>query len=274
MSDLIPLHSLWLRAAGRSDRTITARERLLHHANTHLPKGIDEAHTDEWAAYLANQAWSPWTRHTYYHHANGYYQWAIYEAYRLNPPNPIDGLIRPPEGDRLPDPASAEELATALTLLPAMPWRMAVMLAAYAGLRCCEIVTVERRDCTTDWLRVRGKGGRLAAVPMSPVLWAVVEPMPPGLLVVGARGRPLTAQMLTQMQGRVWARIGQPHQHLHRFRHWAGTEVQRGCGDIRVTQRFLRHASVRSTEGYTLVSATQLRAAVAALPAVGAPASA
>jgi len=109
---------------------------------------------------------------------------------------------------------------------------------------------------------------------MAPHLWESIRNRPPGLLVLGARGKKLTAQMLTQMQHKVWARIGQPGQHLHRFRHKCGTDAQRATGNIRVTQKLLRHASVRSTEGYTFVSDADLHAAVAALPvpSTGAPA--
>lgn len=276
MSDLIPLHLTWMRAGGRAERTIHDRRRLLEHADARLPYGLDCAHTDEWAAYLAGpppspgkRGWSDWTRDIYYRHGYAYYEWAVAGGWVTM--NPLRGLTRPPEGDRLPRPVSDDDLAYALDQLPLMPWRMAVMLAAFAGLRCCEIVTIRRQDCSHELLTVRGKGGRLEQVPMAPTLWEVVEPRPPGLLVVGARGKPLTAQMLTQMQGNVWARIGLDVT-LHRFRHWCGTNVQRQTGDIRVTQKILRHKSTRSTEGYTLVSDTQLHAAVAALPFPVAPA--
>lgn len=272
MSELIPLYLAWLRAGGRSANTIRKRQWLLQHADQHLPYGVDNADPDEWAAYLGEPGWSAWTRATYYRHANGYYTWAV-NGDRLTL-NPLVGLIRPPDGDRIPDPATDAELAAALDLLPEQPWRMAVRLASWAGLRCCEIVTVRREDCTAEWLRVRGKGGKIGLVPMAPQLWSVIAPLPAGVLVVGARGRPLTAQMLTQMQHKVWRRIGQPGQHLHRFRHWCGTTIQRATGNIRVTQKVLRHVSVRSTEGYTMVSDAALHAAVAALPVptTGAPA--
>lgn len=269
MSDLIPRHLTWLRAGGRSTTTVAARERLLYHAEAHLPWGLDEADHNEWADYLDQPQWSPWTKHTYFNHGCGYYNWGV--AMGKLALNPLSLLIRPPEGDREPNPVSDAELMHALTELPEQPWRMAARLAAFAGLRCCEIVAVKREDCTAEWLRVRGKGGHMALVPMAPVLWRVIEPMPAGLLVLGARGKPLTAQMLSQMQGPMWVRIGLPDVRLHRLRHWCGTDVQRRTGNIRVTQRVLRHASIHSTQGYTLVSDAELHAAVAGL---GTPAGA
>jgi len=264
MSDLIPLHLTWLRAGGRSVRTIHDRERLLHHAQTHLPYGLDQAHTDEWADYLSRPGWSPWTRHTYFGHANGYYDWAV--AAQWLTLNPLDGLIRPPEGDRIPDPATDDEIRAALTLLPEQPWRMAVRLAAWAGLRCCEIVTVRRENCTEAYLKVRRKGGKLATVAMAPPLWEAIATRDPRLLVTGARGGALTAQMLTQMQGKLWRRIGQPHQHLHRFRAWFATSMLANGADIRTVQDLLGHASVTSTQWYTAVTNPRRLAAVALLP--------
>lgn len=262
MSDLIPDHLRWFKL-GHSPRTVAARERLLYHAEAHLPRGLDDTNADGWADYLGTEGWSAWTRYTYRNHAHGFYEWGIaigeYEY------NPIAQLPRLPEGDRVPNPVTDDELAHALTHLPEQPWRMAVRLAAFAGLRCCELVAVERKHCTREWLRVKGKGDRVALVPMAPALWAVVEPMPPGLLVRSARGLPLTAAGISARQGAVWARIGLPDVTMHRFRHWCGTDVQRRTGNIRVTQKMLRHASVRSTEGYTMVSDAELHAAVATL---------
>jgi integrase len=264
MTPLLPLHLTWLQAGGRSPRTITARQRLLRHADLALPYGLDQADPDELAAYLATPGWSAWTRHTYYGHLAGYYRWAVlFDHLTLDP---TIHLIRPGSGDRVPDPATDAELVAALRRLPEQPWRMAVRLAAYAGLRCHEIVTCRREDCTADVLRVRGKGGRVQTVPMAPPLWAVVQHRPRGLLVLAARGRPLTAGRLTQMQGPVWARIGQPHQHLHRFRHWFATTMLRAGADIRTVQECLRHASLQSTQTYTAVVDHQREAAVRLLP--------
>ncbi|HEX6869831.1 MAG TPA: tyrosine-type recombinase/integrase [Micromonosporaceae bacterium] len=264
MSDLIPRHLTWLRAAGRSERTVHDRRRLLEHADARLPYGIDDADAEEWAAYLASRRWSAWTRHTYYTHAIKYYDWGVAAGYYRH--NPVADLPRPAEGDRIPKPATDDELALALRDLPHQPWRMAVQLAAFAGLRCCEIVSIRREDCTAEWLTVRGKGGRRATVAMAPQLWEVIEPRSGGLLVLGARGRPLTPQMLTQMQGPVWRRIGLPEMTLHRFRHWFATSLLRQGADIRTVQELMRHRTLQSTQGYTAVVDRQRRAAVARLP--------
>jgi len=264
MSDLISLHLTWLRAGGRSPRTIASRERLLHHVDRALPYGLDHAAADELAGYLSHPGWSQWTLHTYFGHLVGFYRWGVRSGYLTL--DPTLHLIHPGQGDRLPDPATDDELAQALRDLPAQPWRLAVQLAAWAGLRCCEIVAVRREDVTADWIRIRGKGGRMATVPTSPQLWAVIAPMAAGLLVRSSTGLAMTPQRLTQTQGRVWDRIGQPHQHLHRFRHWFATTLLRNGADIRTVQELMRHASITSTQGYTAVVPAQRQAAVRLLP--------
>lgn len=266
MSDLIPRHSAWLRAIGRSEHTVMCRQRRLRHADTHLPHGIDGSHTDEIEIYMGEPTWSRWTRHTYHNHLRAYYDWA-HTAGHLTM-NPMTSMPRPPEGDRLPDPCTDQELSDALAYLPMRPLGVAVRLAAWAGLRCCEIVALRREDCTTDALRVLGKGGLTRTVSMAPMLWEMIEPLPRGRVCVGARGRPIGAKTLSNMQQSQWQLIGQPEQHIHRMRHWFGTNLLKGGADLRTVQQLMGHRSIMSTVGYTQVVDAQRRAAVRRLPDV------
>ncbi len=267
MSDLIPRHLEHLEGAGKSPRTLQDRRRLLEHADLTLPYGLDEAHCDEIAAYLANPAWSTWTRSTYWSHLRGYYRWGVKMGELTLDPMAL--LDRPPTGDSLPDPVSDDELAAALARSPVQPWGMAIMLAAYAGLRCCEIVRLRREDVTVDELRVRvGKGGRAAVVPTSPVLWEYVADRPRGLLVTSVTGRPMSAHYLASNQRRLhWELIGLAEVHLHRFRHWFGTMLLRLGADLRTVQELMRHRSIISTQGYTMIVSEQRSRAIRTLPA-------
>lgn len=269
MSDLLPAHLTWLRAAGRSARTIAARRRVLIHADEHLPWGLDEADDGELATYLAHTGWSAWTRHTYHVHLSGYYRWAARAGHLTL--DPMLMLPRPPEGPRIPNPLTNHELRHALGA-PDQPWRRALMLAAYAGLRCCEIVTVQRKDYNEGRLRVVGKGGKVRIVPVAAPLARELATAPPGLLCVGVRGKALTAQMLTQMQRPVWRRMGLPDEfRLHRGRHWFATRLLEGGADIRIVQQLLGHASLHSVQGYTAVVEPRMVSAVAVLPDVVEP---
>lgn len=268
MSDLIPRHLEHLEGAGKSPRTVADRKRLLEHADACLPYGLDEAHYDEIAAYLANSAWSTWTRSTYWSHLRGYYRWAV-KVGELTL-DPMGLLDRPPAGECLPDPVTDDELALALHRSPAQPWGMAIMLAAYAGLRCCELVRLRREDVTVNDLRVRvGKGRRAAVIPTSPILWAYLQGRPRGLLVTSVTGLAMSAHYLASNQRRLhWERIGLAEVHLHRFRHWYGTTLLRLGADLRTVQELMRHRSIISTQGYTLIVSEQRSQAIATLPSV------
>lgn len=265
MSDLIERYTRWLRAAGRAKKTIASRERLLNHASRHLPRGLDDVHPQELAEYLADPTWSVWTRHTYHVHLATYYQWA-YESGHFDW-NPMCGIPCPPEGDRLPNPAKAAQIHIVLTKAPPMPWRRAGFLACYAGLRCCEIVSVRREDCDERDLRIRGKGNKVRLVGMAPQLWAEIQDAPLGLLVTGVRGAPISAQDLTQRQRAVWRKLGLPDDfRLHRMRHAYATGMVEGGADEWTVMDSLGHASPRATRGYVMISDPRRQAAAHRLP--------
>lgn len=264
MSDLIPIHLSHLRAAGYARRSVDDRSRFLHWAHQHLPYGLDMADGNEWAELLSEPSWSMWTRSTYWSHGFGYYEWGVTTGELLL--NPMAALKRPPAGDDVPDPVTDEELRIALDRSPDRPWRTAIMLAAYAGLRASEIARLRRQDITEENVTIRkGKGGRDALVETSPVLWDYIRYRPPGPLVLTCAGRPLTGRSLTANQAKHWRRIGLPEIHLHRFRHWFATNLLRGGVDIRTVQELMRHRSLISTQAYTLVVSAQRTAAVASL---------
>ena len=160
-------------------------------------------------AYLENPGWSTWTRSTYWSHFHGYYLWA-YDADELTC-NPMVGLIRPPAGECVPDPVTDDELALALQRSPDQPWRLAIMLAAYAGLRGGEIARIRREDVTEAHVRVRkGKGGRDALIETAPILWEFIRDRPLGPLVRSITGRAMSGHRLVAHQASHWRRIGLP----------------------------------------------------------------
>jgi integrase len=167
----------------------------------------------------------------------------------------------------LPKPVTEEELAAMLDALPE-PLRTAAYLAGYAGMRVSEIAACRREHITVETILIPdGKGGDPGVVPTHPIVWTTVVNRPPGLLVLNRRGRPVDGHWITQTARYHLDRMGMPDVHLHRLRHRYGTLIQATVGDLRVTQECMRHRSVTSTAGYTLVTGDAKRAAVAALPA-------
>jgi integrase len=267
MSDLIPLHIKWLRAGGRSESTIAARERLLWHADDFLPYGLDQAHPDEIADYEADPSWEPWTRFTYDSHLRGYYGWGVEFGHLIN--NPMAHLIRPAEGERLPDPCTDAELARILAEAPERPWRLVALLAAYEGLRVSECARLERRDITQERLRVRrGKGRKDGSLETHPAVWEAVKDLPLGPVVRDKRGQPVTGPQLTRWAWDLFRKLGMPTMRLHRLRHWHATSLLAGGADLETVRQCMRHSSITSTVGYTLIASKAKRAAVHNLPLV------
>lgn len=265
MDELIRRLATHLRAASYSERTIADRVRLLDHANRCLPQGL-LATADEIAEYLGSPGWSDWTRSTYWAHLFSFYQWAVDRGEITH--NPMTELRRPDTGDSVPDPVTDEELHLALQRSPDLPWRTAIMLAAYAGLRCSEIARIRRQDITELDVRVRqGKGNKDRVIPTHPALWEYIRDRPRGELTRTVNGFPMTGTQLTQRQHLHWRSVDLVGLHWHRFRHWYATTLLRNGADIRVVQELLGHASIVTTQGYTKVVSEQRRFAVSTLPA-------
>lgn len=256
-----------LLAAGRSKSTVRGRGSVLLRADAALPRGLLRATTSELETWLAEPGWIGWTLWTYHMHLRGFYAWACGGRAPMLDWNPMTEVSRPAVPRCVPDPVTGDQLAIALRRSTGL-WRLAITLAAYAGLRVDEMARLERRDITQDTVRVRiGKGGQAGVVPTHQAVWALVRGLPAGRLLIRRSGRPVPdGNWLSRYARAHFDQLGMPDVHLHRFRHWFGTTIQRSQGNLRVTQEALRHASATSTVGYTLVTDEQRRQAVTALP--------
>lgn len=273
MSDtLIDLHVAHLRAGGKADATINARTWVLHRLDQHLPYGLAFAATEQienWLAELADAGRKANTLWIYTHHAVAFFRWACLAGYLDG--DPTTTITSPRRRRGIPKPVTAAEFARVMDLPE--PVRTASALAGLAGLRVGEIAACRREHLTEEMILIpSGKGGQPGTVPTHPYLWQVIEPRPPGPLVTDRHGQAVTAHWLSACARRCFGQAGLPEVHLHRLRHYYGTTIQQLCGDIRVTQECMRHRSIQSTQGYTLVTRSQREAAVRAIPAPGAPA--
>lgn len=260
MEELIAKHLAHIRAGGFSPNTIEDREKLLRRIDRDLPMGIEEATVEELAGWLANPRWTRRTKAVYFGHIRGFFGWACDPRNPYLDWDPSASLIRPRVPGGAPKPVTDEELATCLDQLE-QPWRRFVLLAAYAGMRCCEIAEIGRRNITRQNIRIKGKGDKVRLVPTAEIVWAEV---------CGLSG-PIApdddAASLSRRSRHRFARIGLPDVTMHRFRHWFGTNlVGRGVG-LRTVQELMGHASPATTALYTLVTDEQRQMAIAALPA-------
>ncbi len=263
---IIEDHVAWMTLHGMSARTIEARQHWLYRLHDRLPHGLLYASSDELIAAMTEMAnaknWGRQSKATYGRHTRGFYRWAI-QVGRLAPPDPSEALPRPSVPARPPRPVTDEQLTVVLARART-PYRIWVLLAAFAGLRCVEIARLSREDMTETGITIRaGKGDKPAWIPMHPLIWDAVRDLPPGPIAYRAdNGQPATERYISY----TWSGYARYHfgeaMGLHRFRHWFGTNALKGCGNVRTVQTLLRHASIASTAVYTQVSDMELVKAV------------
>lgn len=280
MSDLIDAHLRHIRAAGLVEATtVESRNYLLRRLDRTLPMGLDQATTEELEDFLASPTLQAQSRRTYYNHIVQYFRWATDPRRPQLDYDPSAGMRRPRAARGVPKPVTNEQLALALAELEE-PWRTYVVLAAYAGARCCEIATIEKEDITEARTRIRGKGDKTRVLKTHEEVWRSVEPFPAGRLAYRIMdGRPASPLYISARTIDELERVGLDGVTLHRFRHWYATTMLRprefgGSGaSLRCVQENLGHASPTSTAVYTLVSDEERDAGIDALPTFTAPSS-
>jgi integrase/recombinase XerD len=193
--------------------------------------------------------------------------------------DPTAGVIRPRLPRRLPRPLSVEDVGKIL----AQPGRTtaqgirdrAVLETLYgAGLRVSELVGLDVDDVDLEEGRVRvlGKGSKERDVPLgryardaiasylTRVRSEIATARSRSALFLNLRGGRLTRQGCTGIlerhatAARIRARVSP-----HTLRHSFATHLLEGGADVRVVQELLGHASVATTQVYTLVSKEHLR---------------
>lgn len=260
-----------LRHLGRRNlrpSTITQRRRtLMRLGRTH---DLTRVSTEEIEDWLDGRDIEAEGRATEISHLRGFYRWAHSEG-RMDH-DPTIRLVRPKISRRLPRPMPEENLAVAVELAPE-PIRSMLMIAAYAGLRACELARLDGEHVLRTegvLLVVEGKGGGMSSVPIAPMLEPVFRRLPrSGPLFLLTDGRRMAPHNVSHWCNRYLHSIGIPHT-LHTLRHRFGTMVYAASGrDLRATQELMRHVTPVSTAIYTWVSPGHLADAVGRLPAIG-----
>lgn len=200
---------------------------------------------------------------------------------RLAERDPAAGVVRPRLPRALPHPLGRDEAERLVDApVPADPSGLrdrAILELLYgSGLRVSELTGLDVDDVDLDEgaVRVLGKGGKEREVPLGSYAKAAIErylrggrpalarPSSRGALFLGTRGTRLARQSVGRLVAQYARRVGierpvSPHDLRHSF----ATHLLDGGADVRVVQELLGHASVATTQIYTLVTREHLREA-------------
>jgi integrase len=250
--------------SGTSARQLAWRLRLLAHTWPDLEVAeLERAHILAWQATVGDQA--PATRRGYLSTLKTFCGWAIDNDLLTVDPSARLAKVREPRAE--PRHLSAGRVARLNMVLPDDRARLIVALMVELGLRCVEVA----RLVVTDWdnsaaeLRVVGKGGHVRYGQVLDDVAVMLERRCAGRSgpIVG-----LSANRISMLVSRWMDAAGikggrYDGVSAHALRHTAASNLLDGCGNVRLVQEFLGHASLATTERYLRRhSAAEMRAAM------------
>lgn len=273
-ADVIDAHLHHLDLRGLSRNTKINRRSQLGRLSAFLSDKrlleADKTDLERWAASLAASNKTARTRYCEISIVHAFYVWA--HEHELIDHVPTLRLPRPKLPKALPRPISEASIERAMIGAPPHI-RCWIVLAAYAGLRCCEIAPLSRDQILDSldppMLMVHGKGNKDRLVPLSPLVTDELERygLPSrGYLFGGLSrsGRPPTANRVSQLLN-IWLHESGVPDTAHSLRHRFATSVQRISGDIQTTAHLLGHANISTTTVYAAFDNARAIAAVLAL---------
>jgi integrase/recombinase XerD len=193
--------------------------------------------------------------------------------------DPAREVTQPKRPRRLPRPLPLDDVSRLLLapdpMTPAGLRDRAILELLYgSGLRISELVglDVDDLDLEIGAVRVLGKGGKERSVPLGryarEAIGAYLARARPamassasrGALFLNHRGGRITRQSCARSLA-TYARAARIDRQVspHTLRHSFATHLLEGGADVRVVQELLGHASVATTQIYTLVTEEHLR---------------
>lgn len=209
----------------------------------------------------------------------GFHRFCLRE--RLSIENPAADVKPPTPGKRLPKALPLADVEALIAAAGAAGTTLAVRDRALlellygSGARISEAVglDVDDLDLDTGVVRLAGKGGKERLVPIGGYAREALD----GYLVrsrpaLATAGRGTPAVFLNSRGGRLsrqsaWSVLGKAARRAgitaevspHTLRHSYATHLLDGGADVRVVQELLGHASVTTTQIYTMVTVERLR---------------
>lgn len=197
----------------------------------------------------------------------GYCRWAVRHGYLAADPTRL--LDRPKIPRRYPRPINEESLGRAISQAP-RDVRAVLCLAAFGGLRACEISALHWEDIHGEVLLLHGKGSKERVVPLHEMVADALTALGRqrrGPVMRRRDGEPGVVKPYTVCE---WANT---YLHgmgiaetLHQLRHRFGTQMYQLSRDIRLCQDLLGHASPDTTALYAAWDQTTASGVVARLP--------
>ncbi|MEU4805920.1 site-specific tyrosine recombinase XerD [Actinosynnema sp. NPDC023587] len=191
----------------------------------------------------------------------------------LVPDDPARAVRPPTPPRRLPKALPVDDVLRLLDVPGTLRDRALLELLYSSGARISEVVglDVDDVDTTERTVLLDGKGGKQRLVPVGRPALAALESYlvraRPTLvkrgtpaLFLNARGGRLSRQTAWQVLKTAAERAGITAEvSPHTLRHSFATHLLEGGADVRVVQELLGHASVTTTQVYTLVTVNTLR---------------
>lgn len=209
----------------------------------------------------------PWSRHTYYRCITAWDRWAREFDYISE--SVVRGIPAPRKPAPVARPITDEEVRALLAAPLNRRPRTYVMLALYQALRVHEVARIrgEHFDHAAGWLWVHGKGGTEKHIPIHPEVGKLAASYPEQGLWFPSHldpTKPVDSLAVSVTIKNAMLSVG-INATAHRLRDTAATRLQREVHDLTLTQAFLRHASVATTQKYVEVANAALQAAAQAM---------
>lgn len=268
-------HLEWMRLRGLAETTIEQRRRCIHR----LERRTQHAALLQTAASLdayqrTRLSANAGSRSVEISHLQAFFRWAVQK--RLLRADPAAVLIQPRRPKRVPRPIPEPDLLIAITQAPdrIRPW---LVLAAYAGLRACEVARLDRADvlerADPPVVILRGKGDKERVVPLNQT---VID-------ALYAHGLPARGPLFRRQDGtyganraNVISNEANRYLHsvgvsatLHQLRHRAATQLYQQTLDLRLVQSVLGHSSPATTAGYAAFASEKMAASMRLLDGPG-----
>ncbi len=214
--------------------------------------------------------------------AKGFHRFLTREG--LAARNAADGVVLPKIPARLPDVLSISQVQALLDgwddKTPRGLRDKALLEVLYGcGLRVSEICGLDLGMIHGEegFLQVVGKGDKERIAPLSGTALRALDayladarpqfargaartPASASAVFLNARGGRLTRQSVHAIVARAGLRIGVKNLHPHTLRHSFATHMLEGGADLRVIQEILGHSDISTTQIYTHVDRSHIRA--------------